>query len=59
MYNGKMYPSEKHSEETGRDNSRFRPRHITYVGDTYINYPEVLKIIEQMVEKIEKKIIKG
>ena len=58
-YNGHQYPSEKHSEKTGRDNSKFELRHITKVGDEYLNYPEVQKLIEQMVNEIENKIIKG
>ncbi len=57
------YPSEEHAENTGRDNSQFKPRHITYVQELINsgNYGELRKLdynklVNDLCKAIENKL---
>lgn len=56
--NGHLYPSEVHSQFTGRNNSEFVPRPIQRVTDSWMNNPEIEKLMKEICIKIEKFIFK-
>jgi len=58
LFEGHLYPSEVHSQGTGRDNSQYKPRHITKVSDGYMNNPQIEQLLNEMVKKIEKRLFK-
>ena len=66
VFNGKHYPSDKPTESpTNRDNSPFRPRHITYVSDMFnsgnygsIEKLNISKLVNDLSVYIEKQLFK-
>jgi len=58
LFDGHLYPSEVHSEKTGRDNSQFEPRHITRTSDMWVNNDEILKIYKEIGNEIRKRLFK-
>ncbi len=57
-FQGHQYPSEIHSEATGRDNSMYVPHHITKVSDSWVNNSEIDILINKICLKIESKLFK-
>lgn len=59
------YPSESHSRNTGRDNSYFIPRHISYVADVFnanqlasLEKLDYNKLVNELCLKIEENLFK-
>ena len=58
VFDGHLYPSEVHSEFTGRDNNQFEPHHITRTSELWVNNSEILEIYKEMSKEIRNRLFK-
>jgi hypothetical protein len=58
VFQGRQYPSEVHSKETGRDNNQFRIHHITHVSDNWQDILGIEILFKQITNKIAERLFK-
>ena len=58
IFEGRQYPSEIHSKETGRDNNQFMIHHITHVSDNWQSILGIENLFNQITNKIAERLFK-